>query len=160
MNRRTFLKSAGAGAVLLPGVLAAEAPSARKLPRWRGFNLLEKFTRRREGNPAFQEFDFAVMKEWGFDFARLPMTYLCWADGDPANWKKLREEELKHIDQAVELGRKHRVHVNLNFHRAPGYCVNPPKEPLDLWTDPQALDACAFHSRRLRNAFAASQIQS
>jgi endoglucanase len=145
MNRRTFLKSAGAGAVLLPAVLAAEAPSAGKLPRWRGFNLLEKFTRRREGNPAFQEFDFAVMQEWGFDFARLPMTYLCWADGDPANWKKLREEELKHIDQAVELGRKHRVHVNLNFHRAPGYCVNPPKEPLDLWTDSQALDACAFH---------------
>jgi endoglucanase len=58
---------------------------------------------------------------------------------------KLRDEELKHIDQAVALGRKHRVHVNLNFHRAPGYCVNPPKEPLDLWTDEKALDACAFH---------------
>lgn len=146
MNRRAFLKSAATGALALPAVLlAAEAPSAAKLPRWRGFNLLEKFTKRREGNPPFQEFDFAVMQEWGFDFARLPMSYLCWADGDPAKWKKLREEELKHIDQAIELGRKHRVHVNLNFHRAPGYCVNPPKEPLDLWTDPQALDACAFH---------------
>jgi endoglucanase len=45
----------------------------------------------------------------------------------------------------VEFGRKHRVHVSLNFHRAPGYCVNPPKEPLDLWSDEGALDACAFH---------------
>jgi endoglucanase len=145
MNRREFLKTAAVGAVALPGVFGAEAPSAGKLPRWRGFNLLEKFIKRREGNPAFAENDFAIMQEWGFDFARLPMSYLCWADGDPANWKKIREEELKHIDQAVELGRKHRVHVNLNFHRAPGYCVNPPKEPLDLWTDAQALNACAFH---------------
>src|SRR5262249_15074743 len=39
----------------------------------------------------------------------------------------------------------HGVHVNLNFHRAPGYCVNPPKEPLDLWTDEKALEACAAH---------------
>src|SRR5690606_34580400 len=31
-----------------------------------------------------------------------------------------------------------------NLHRAPGYCDNPPKEPLDLWTDEKALDACAF----------------
>jgi endoglucanase len=33
----------------------------------------------------------------------------------------------------------------LNLHRAPGYCVNPPKEPLDLWTDAAALDASAHH---------------
>jgi endoglucanase len=37
------------------------------------------------------------------------------------------------------------VHVNMNFHRGPGYCVNPPKEPLDLWQDEKALEACAFH---------------
>ncbi|HWQ90929.1 MAG TPA: cellulase family glycosylhydrolase, partial [Clostridia bacterium] len=64
---------------------------------------------------------------------------------EPGDWLKLREEELKHIDQAVEFGRKHGVHVNLNFHRAPGYCVNPPKEPLDLWSDEKALEASAFH---------------
>jgi len=122
---------------------SAEAPSAAHLPRWRGFNLLEKFTKRREGNPPFQESDFAIMQEWGFDFARLPMSYLCWTD--PENWLKLLEPELKHIDEAVELGRKHGVHINMNFHRAPGYCVNPPKEPLDLWKDEKALEACAFH---------------
>ena len=118
-------------------------PTARHLPRWRGFNLLEKFTKWGERNPPFQESDFALLQEWGFDFVRLPMSYLCWTD--PADWLKLREEELKHIDSAVDLGRAHGVHVNLNFHRAPGYCVNPPKEPLDLWQDGKALDACAFH---------------
>jgi endoglucanase len=52
---------------------------------------------------------------------------------------------LAELDDAVELGRKHGVHINLNLHRAPGYCVSPPKEALDLWTDEKALGACAFH---------------
>jgi endoglucanase len=152
MNRRKFLEQAGCAAALvlatpiLPSRAAeSPAPTPARLPRWRGFNLLEKFVKRREGNPPFRESDFQVLAEWGFDFVRLPMSYLCWAEGDPASWLKIREEELKHVDQAMELGRKHGVHVNLNFHRAPGYCVNPPKEPLDLWKDGKALEACAHH---------------
>jgi len=150
-NRREFLKqtvgtaAAGAAGLAWPASLAADMKpaSASRLPRWRGFNLLEKFTYNKSGNPPFRERDFALMQEWGFDFARLPMSYLCWTA--PDDWLKLRESELKQIDQAVELGRKYGVHINLNFHRAPGYCVNPPKEPLDLWKDDKALEACAFH---------------
>lgn len=154
ISRRLFLKTTTAAACLvsaaplmLPRASAAVAtePSAAKLPRWRGFNLLEKFTKRRDGNPAFRETDFEIMREWGFDFARLPMSYHCWSDPDPARWLKMDETELKHIDQAVELGKRRGVHINLNLHRAPGYCVNPPKEPLDLWKDAAALDACAAH---------------
>lgn len=150
MNRRTFLGAVGTGlgisalgVKLTTAADAAPQVSAHHLPRWRGFNLLEKFTKNREGNPPFVESDFVTMAEWGFDFARLPMSYLCWTD--PADWLRIREPELKDIDGALELGRQHRIHINLNFHRAPGYCVNPPKEPLDLWTDEKALDACAFH---------------
>ena len=149
-SRRQFIQrsSVAAGALAASAALplvAAERkqPTPQHLPRWRGFNLLEKFVKGREGNPAFNETDFALIEEWGFDFARLPLSYLCWTEGD--NWLKIREEELKDIDQVIEFGGKHHVHVNLNFHRAPGYCVNPPKEPLDLWTDEKALDACAFH---------------
>ncbi len=152
ITRRRFLtrttQLAGAAAVLpsVPGLLeAAELPAAtaKSLPRWRGFNLLEKFTRRKEGNPPFAATDFELLEEWGFNFVRLPMSYLCWSE--PGDWLKLREPELKHVDDAVELGQKHHIHVNLNFHRAPGYCVNPPKEPLDLWKDQKALEACCFH---------------
>jgi endoglucanase len=75
--------------------------------------------------------------------SRLPLSYRCWTDAEDC--LKLREEALKEIDAAAAFGRKHGVHVNLNFHRAPGYCVNPPKEPLDLWTDEKALDASAAH---------------
>ena len=149
MKRRKFLAALGATAVISTSqwcnLSAAEkvSPSAKKLPRWRGFNLLEKFIKGKDGNPSFRETDFAWMSEWGFDFARLPMSYLCWVDAQ--DWLKFQERELEHIDAAVQHGRKHGVHVNLNFHRAPGYCVNPPKEPLDLWSDEQALAACASH---------------
>jgi endoglucanase len=147
MNRRTFLRTTAitAAGATLTGLPAAETRdqkvSVAKLPRWRGFNLLEKFTADR--NAPFRESDFEWLRELGFDFVRLPLSYRCWADA--GDWLKLKEDVLKEIDQAVEFGRKHGVHVNLNFHRGPGYCVNPPKEPLDLWSDEQALKACAFH---------------
>jgi endoglucanase len=137
-----------------PAVQALPEPSARKLPVWRGFNLLEKFTKRRNGNQPFSEQDFEWIAGWGFNFVRLPMSYLCWTE--PADWLTLLEPELKHIDQAVEFGRQYNVHVNLNFHRAPGYCVNPPAEPLDLWTDAKALDACAHHWSAFAKRYQAS----
>ncbi len=151
MNRREFLKTGGAlaiGASLNPlsSFAAADLPAAseHKLPRWRGFNLLQKFVKSHRGdNPPYREADFELLNDWGFNFVRLPMSYLCWTD--PSAWLKLKEEPLKDIDQAVEMGAKHKIHVNLNFHRAPGYCVNPPKEPMDLWKDDEALEACALH---------------
>ena len=118
-----------------------QTPYVSKLPRWRGFNLVEKFFA--SDNLPFMEQDFEMMAEWGFDFARLPLSYECWADS--ADWYTLREGPLEEIDQAVAFGQKHGIHVNINFHRAPGYCVNPPEEPISLWTDERALDACSYH---------------
>lgn len=116
-------------------------PSWSKLPRWRGFNLLEKFNVAR--SQPFREEDFALIAEWGFNFVRLPMDYRCWIEAD--DWTRLKEATLAEIDQAVELGRKHRVHVCLNFHRAPGYTVARPAEKLDLWKDAEAQRVCALH---------------
>ncbi|MFL5789708.1 MAG: glycoside hydrolase family 5 protein [Flavisolibacter sp.] len=115
-------------------------PTYRHLPRWRGFNLLEKFDGKR--NQPFVLTDFQWMHDWGFDFVRLPMSYHCWSS--PADWMRMDENILKEIDQAIEFGQKYKIHVNLNLHRVPGYCVNPPAEPLDLWKDSKALDAAAF----------------
>ncbi len=116
-----------------------------RLPQWRGFNLLEKFSD--EGSGPFHESDFETVAEWGFNFVRLPMSYRCWTEPDPARWFDLRESVLREIDKAVDHGRSYGVHVNLNFHRAPGYCVNPPAEPLDLWRDTRALEAACHHWR-------------
>ena len=103
---------------------AAALPDAtpKHLPRWRGFNLLDKFMV--DQQKPFQERDFADIAELGFDFVRLPLDYRCWTDRE--NPKKLKEPVLKEIDQAVEFGRKHGVHVQINFHRAPGFTVAKP----------------------------------
>jgi len=151
-TRREFLTTTAAaltGAALAPQTIAAAAtappalpePSASKLPRWRGFNLLELFNA--DWSKPFEETDFEWIAEWKFNFVRLPMSYRCWVEQD--DWLKFKEPMLQRVDQAVEYGRKHGVHVNLNLHRAPGYCVNPPVEPLDLFADESALAACAQH---------------
>jgi endoglucanase len=148
MDRRTFVKGAALSAVALAGrgpARAAEAlpdPSPDKLPRWRGFNLLDKFTLSRGQNGPFVERDFEWIAGWGFDFVRLPMDYRCWANPAEAEFN---ESTMAHIDQAIDWGKRHGIHVNLNFHRGPGYCVNPPKEPLTLWTDAAAQDQFARH---------------
>ncbi|MGL6194595.1 MAG: glycoside hydrolase family 5 protein [Thermoguttaceae bacterium] len=121
----------------------AELPKAswNKLPKWYGFNLLEKFNV--GNNKPFEENDFKWISEFGFNFVRLPMDYRCWIkDGD---WEKFDEKTLKEIDQAVEYGKKYNVHVNLNFHRAPGYTVASPPEKTDLWTDAKTQEVCAKH---------------
>jgi endoglucanase len=140
MHRRQFLKNALASAAVAPvaGLAAAAetvvAPSARKLPRWRGFNLLEKFQVGQQAR--YVEADFQWMAGWGFDLVRLPLDYRCWTD--PNSPDEYDEDILAEIDEAVEFGRKHGVHVCLNMHRAPGYTVAQPPEKRSLWTDEEA----------------------
>lgn len=151
MNRRLFTQSvvaAGLGGRLGRPALASRTsaetlPEATpaKLPRWRGFNLLSKFNTT-TGKP-FPEADFQAIAELGFNFARLPMDYRVWTN--PSNLTDLREPVLKEIDQAVEHGRKHGVHVQINFHRAPGYTVARPAESPSLWEDPGILKVCQAH---------------
>ena len=50
----------------------------KHLPRWRGFNLLNKFMV--DQQKPFEERDFADIAELGFDFVRLPLDYRCWTD--------------------------------------------------------------------------------
>lgn len=117
-------------------------PAQTALPRWRGFNLLEMFTTKHRGD--FHEEDFRWIAEWGFNFVRLPLCYLLWIeDGDV---RRIHEPMLENVDRALEFGHKYGLHVCLNFHRGPGYSVNPEREePFNLWKDAEALDAFRFH---------------
>lgn len=116
--------------------------SPEKLPRWRGFNLLEKFLLP-GGRKPFVEKDFQLISKLGFNFVRLPMDYRFWIkDG---NCEEFDEPTLREIDQAVEWGRKYGIHVCINFHRAPGYTVASPPEKTSLWTDPETQRVCAKH---------------
>ena len=116
--------------------------SPEKLPRWRGFNLLEKFMLG-SGRKPFVEEDFRLIAKLGFNFVRLPMDYRLWiVDGD---WERFDEPTLKEIDQAVEWGRQYGIHVCINFHRAPGYTVAKPAEKTDLFRDAETQRVCAKH---------------
>jgi endoglucanase len=159
MNRRNFVRDMTAlcvaGAIapraMFVTAVASEDITARHIPRWRGFNLQGRFAMPEHpySGAAFDEFDFATMTEWGFDFARLPLSYWAWGSRD--DWKQIREEPLKEIDCAVELGRQYGIHVTLNFHRIPGYCINNRDlEPADLFSGKaverdKALQAAVFH---------------
>ena len=96
--------------------------------RWRGFNLLGLFRAPTEGlapDPRvagfFPEWEFEALEEWGFNFARLPVDYRALTTGD--DWTNLDEGKLAHLDEAIEFGRRHGVHVQVAMHRIPGYCI-------------------------------------
>ncbi|MCX6996361.1 MAG: cellulase family glycosylhydrolase [Kiritimatiellaeota bacterium] len=138
MYRRRFLRTlALAGAALAAGPARATAAAPRfldatwqRLPRWRGFNLLEKFQRDWNNKP-FVETDFDWIADWGFNFVRLPCDYRIWTEA-PGRY---RAAPLQDLDRAIALARARGIHTLLNLHRAPGYTVAEPPEKLDLWSD-------------------------
>ncbi len=123
------------------------------LPQWRGFNLLGLFHRDWTDEIGYQEKDFQLISELGFNFVRLPMDYRFWIlDND---WEQIDDTALLKIDEAISYGEKYNIHVSLNFHRAPGHTVAEPKETTNLWQDAEAQRVCALHwqhfARRYRD---------
>jgi endoglucanase len=92
------------------------------------------------------------MRDWGFDFVRLPMAYPRYLSFDRS--RDITKEEiykpdtkvLDEIDQLIFMAHKNGLHVSLNLHRAPGYCINAGfHEPYNLWKDKEAQEAFNFH---------------
>ncbi len=142
--------------------------SYNALPLWYGFNLQEKFTHRPDewlnvapewgfNNEPFRESDFELIRELGFNFVRLPMSYKCWCEED--DWYKLKEKHLKEIDQAVSYGKQYGLHVCINFHRSPGYTINDQhflprfREKTSVWDNEETLKVCAFHWRHFAERY-------
>jgi aryl-phospho-beta-D-glucosidase BglC (GH1 family) len=150
MKRRTFI--ATAAALSFSSQLLA-AKKKNKLPRWKGFNLLDFFSPDpSNARPGTTEDHFRWMQDWGFNFVRLPMAYPSYLNIDrsrnitPDEVYKIDESAVDRIDSLVQMAHKYGMHVSLNLHRAPGYCVNAGfHEPYNLWRDQEALDAFCFH---------------
>lgn len=161
IDRRDFLKTTGLGIAAaglgMAGMSAAESaamsPSPSKLPHWKGFNFLDFFNPNpANARPATPEIFFEWMRDWGFDFVRVPMAYPAYLDIDysqditPEQVYRIDEAKVAQVDALVESAHKYGLHVSLNLHRAPGYCINAGfHEPYNLWTDPDALEAFCFH---------------
>lgn len=169
MERRSFIKNTGllTAALGLAGTAAFAAEQSNKLPNWKGFNLLDFFTPKAAGTGnKTTEDHFRWMRDWGFDFVRIPIAYPSYLAFDRS--KQITPEEVYNIDQArveeieklVAMAHKYNMHVSLNLHRAPGYCINAGfHEPYNLWKDEEALKAFCFHwnfwAKRFKNVSAA-----
>ncbi len=158
MKRRNFIKTTGFAAT---GVGIAGQASAgyifdqtkNKLPRWKGFNLLDYFSPT-SGNDRARttEDDLKWMADWGFDFVRLPMAYPRYVKFDhskpitPKEVLNFDESVIDDIEDLVDKANKHGLHLSLNLHRAPGFCVNAGfNEPYNLWQDKEAQEAFYAH---------------
>lgn len=169
MNRRDFLKKTGVTTSVIgfAGMnsltIGNSNPAQQILPRWKGFNLLDYFSaypsRHQRG---VKDDHFKWMRDWGFDFVRLPMAYPRYLDIDyskkitPEDVYKFNEKEIDHIEEMVFRANYHGLHMSLNLHRAPGYCVNAGfHEPYNLWLDEQAQEAFYAHwgmwAKRFKN---------
>jgi len=161
LNRRGFIKAALASTATMgltgPASLClAEVKTAggNPLPRWRGFNLTDF----NSPNPSSSsrrgtsDDDLKWMVDWGFNFIRVPMSYPRYVQFDrskaitPADVLKINEQEVDRIQAFVQKAQDHGLHVSLNLHRAPGYCINAGfHEPYDLWKSKEAQEAFYFH---------------
>lgn len=161
MNRRNFIRTTGvaAAATALTGNLAfgsvTKLPAKNAAPRWRGFNLLDYFSAfppKGENGSRSTDDDFKWMVDWGFDFVRLPMAYPRYIQFDPnknitpADVLNIDEKVVDEIQELVYRAQKAGLHVCLNLHRAPGYCINAGfHEPYNLWKDEEAQKAFYYH---------------
>lgn len=154
MKRRDFIATAGmAAAALNLSSTEVFASAENKLPLWRGFNLLDFFSPDpANGRQKTMEDHFRWIQDWGFNFVRIPMAYPAYLNIDrtknitPDDVYKIDSKAVDQIDSVVQLAHRYNIHVSLNLHRAPGYCVNAGfHEPYNLWRDQAALDAFCFH---------------
>ncbi len=73
------------------------------------------------------------MAKYDFNFLRLPLDYRYWM---PDISKEPKEDFLEVIDGYVTQAISRGIHISINLHRAPGYCINGwEKETYNLWSD-------------------------
>lgn len=169
INRRSFIRTTGiaTAATAVAGNMAFGSslrPSVKNaIPRWRGFNLLDYFgpsAPRDDSRSKTTKEDLKWMADWGFDFVRLPMAYPRYINFDrqkdvtPADVLNINEKVVDEIQELVFRANEAGLHMSINLHRAPGYCVNAGfNEPYNLWKDQEALDAFCFHWEMWGNRF-------
>jgi aryl-phospho-beta-D-glucosidase BglC (GH1 family) len=84
------------------------------------------------------------MAEHGFNFVRIPCDYRYWTED--FDYFNPNESVFEHIDGYLAACKEFGLHMSLNIHRAPGYCINSNElEKHNLWVDKVAQDAFVFN---------------
>src|SRR5687768_15894914 len=113
------------------------------MPRY-GFNFLWMYSWEpgRDPKPADERaLDFLVAGV--FDFVRVPTDYRFWIDD--FQYLQPKESTLAYFDQYLAACRARGLHMSLNIHRGPGYCINNNELERDnLWVDRVAQDGFVY----------------
>jgi hypothetical protein len=113
------------------------------MPRY-GFNFLWMFIwEPGQPPPPPDERALDFIAGFGFDFVRIPTDYRFWTKD--FDYFHPDDSIFEHIDRYLDACRTRGLHVSLNLHRAPGYCINRNDlERHNLWLDAVAQDAFVF----------------
>ena len=110
-DRRTFIKAGLATAAASAGIVNLRADSkvattanpGNPLPRWRGFNLMAFFsatsTNEQYSNRTIRDLDLKWIRDWGFDYVRLPIDYWFFVNGDWRSSNRMDNDRIQHVDE-------------------------------------------------------------
>lgn len=111
---------------------------------WVGFNF-QWITSWSEGRTpeVADERALDFLAKHGFNFCRIPTDYRFWT----RDFDYLHPDEsvFEAIDGYLQACRSRGIHLSLNMHRVPGYCINRPDiEKHNLWTDAEAQEGLIY----------------
>jgi aryl-phospho-beta-D-glucosidase BglC (GH1 family) len=119
-----------------------------------GFNFLWAYIweqGRAPEPPDERALDFLAVN--GFNFVRVPTDYRFWIDD--FRYFEPREAALAPYDAYLKACRERGLHMSLNLHRGPGYCINRNDlERHNLWQDQLAQDAFVFQWEQFARRYA------
>jgi len=110
-----------------------------------GFNFLWFFSKNPwspdPGTLDERELDFVA--EEGFNFVRIPTDYHFWTED--FDYFHPNERVIEYLDRCIAACHARNLHVSLNLHRAPGYCINgADREKHNLWRDEEAQEGFLY----------------
>ncbi|MFM9873881.1 MAG: glycoside hydrolase family 5 protein [Fimbriimonadaceae bacterium] len=107
----------------------------------KGFNfqwLIDWEPNAQPKEPDLKALDF--LAKHGFNYVRIPTNYWFWVNN--FDYENPNEQVFEHIDRYLAACQERDLHMSLNMHRVPGYCINQPEiEKHNLWTDHEPQDA-------------------
>lgn len=113
------------------------------MPRY-GFNFLWMFIYNEGDTPPPPDLPaLDLLADVGLSFVRIPTDYNFWT----TDFDYLHPDEsvFAALDGYLAACRERNLHMCLNMHRAPGYCINRnDRERHNLWLDAEAQDAFVF----------------
>jgi len=117
-----------------------------------GFNFQWMFAEPGKEPVPADERALDFMAAFGFNFVRIPTNYRVWTPD--FDYFHPQERYFSYLDGYLAACRARKMHMSLNMHRVPGYCINNNNEERhNLWLEPLAQDGFTYQWEALARHF-------